>query len=138
LLLFVCRFNNRSPMTNVVKNFVGIPPAIQRSADTGPGDLMEIKATPGRITIVTSTEPLQKDGYTLLQRKSIDAQLAKAAQGPFHGPFRRGAEVRAYLTKFKREKPNKSSEAPPQTGELYSVQPRQWPGLFRGSPIVVA
>ena len=95
-------------MTNVVKDSIRIPAAIQRRAGIAAGDLVEIKATRGRITIVTRTEPLPKDEYTAAQRKTINAHLAKAAQGPFHGPFSSGAEVSAYLKKFKREQSNKS------------------------------
>ena len=108
LLLFLYRFIKRNPMTNVVKDSIRIPAAIQRRAGIAAGDLVEIKATRGRITIVTRTEPLPKDEYTSVQRKSINAQLAKAAKGPFHGPFSSGAEVSAYLKQFKREQSNKS------------------------------
>ena len=89
-------------MTNVVKEFIRIPAEIQRRAGIAAGDLVDIKATRGRITIVTRAHPLPKDEYTSVQRKAIDAQLAKAAQGPFHGPFSSGAEVSACLVRFKR------------------------------------
>ena len=73
-----------------------------------PVDLVEIKATRGRITIVTRTEPMPTDEYTPSQRIAINAQLEKASEGPFHGPFGSGAEIRAYLKKFKREQSNRS------------------------------
>lgn len=95
-------------MTNVVKEFIRIPAEIQRRAGIAAGDLVDIKATRGRITIVTRAHPLPKDEYTSVQRKAIDAQLAKAAQGPFHGPFSSGAEVSAYLTRFKRAQSDKT------------------------------
>ncbi len=95
-------------MTNVVRNSIRIPVAIQRLAGIATGDLVEIKATRGRITIVTRTEPLSKDDYTPSQRKAIKEQLAKAAEGPFHGPFSSGTEINTYLKKFKREQSHKS------------------------------
>ena len=93
-------------MTNVVKDAIRIPAAIQRRAGIAAGDVVEIKATPGRITIVTVPEQFPKDEYTPGQRKMIDTQLAKAARGPFHGPFSSGAEVSAYLKNRKREQTN--------------------------------
>ena len=95
-------------MTNIVKNSIRIPAVIQRRAGIATGDLVEIKATRGRITIVTRAEPLPVDEYTLGQRKAIDAQLEQAAQGPFHGPFTTGTEIGTYLRKFKREQSSKS------------------------------
>ncbi len=94
-------------MTNVVKSSIRIPAAIQRRAGIAVGDLVEIKATRGRITIVTRTEPLPKDEYTPNQRKAINAQLEQAAQDPFHGPFSTSTEISTYLRKFKRERANK-------------------------------
>jgi len=88
-------------MTTVVKNEnpITIPRAMQRRARLAPGDRVEIRATPGVITIVAEL-PSADDEYTPAQRRYIDARLREAARGPYYGPFKNGAEVAAFLKKW--------------------------------------
>ena len=71
-----------------------VPPSIQRKARLKPGDRLEFKAAPGRITIVIkpSVAPsLAKDEYTPEQRRFIEREIAKGLEdvreGRVYGPF---------------------------------------------------
>jgi antitoxin component of MazEF toxin-antitoxin module len=75
-------------MTVPVKNKppVVIPPAALRRAGFKSGQELEVKASGGVITILPKL-PNADDEYTPAQRMAIDAELAEAVKGPFHGPF---------------------------------------------------
>jgi hypothetical protein len=44
--------------------------------------------------------PTADDEYTPEQRRVIDAEIDEAQKGPYHGPFKNGAELEAYLKKY--------------------------------------
>jgi hypothetical protein len=90
-------------MVTVIKDKtpIEVSPAIQRQAGLAPGDKVEIKAIGGVITIVGKPGSAMGE-YSPDQRKAIDKGLAEAENGPFHGPFKDGVEVAAYLKRFKR------------------------------------
>jgi len=75
-------------MTVPVKNRppVIVPPAALRRAGFKNGQELEVKASGGVITILPKL-PSAADEYTPAQRRAIDAELAEAGKGPFHGPF---------------------------------------------------
>jgi hypothetical protein len=50
----------------------------------------------GRVTI-----PAAGDEYTPEQRRVIDAGIAEGLKGPYYGPFKNGAEVEAFMKKWK-------------------------------------
>ena len=70
-----------------------VPPSIQRKARLNPGDQIEFKAVPGKITIVSKPAPPRtaKDEYTPEQRRIIDREIAKGLEdvrkGRVYGPF---------------------------------------------------
>lgn len=72
---------------------VVIPQSVRDQVGVNVGDLLEAKVERGKITftpkvvIDRSQFPNANDEYTPAQRKSIDAQLAKAMNGRTHGPF---------------------------------------------------
>jgi hypothetical protein len=73
-----------------------VPPAIQRQAGLTVGKEVEFRASSGVITI--TAKPLTAaDEYTPEQRRVIDAQLAEAEKGPFHGPFGTADEMIAHI-----------------------------------------
>ena len=50
------------------------------------------------------------DEYTAAERRAINAEIAKAQKGPYHGPFKTAAEVARFLkTEIERRKNDKSS-----------------------------
>ena len=70
-----------------------IPPSVRRQAGIQPGDRLEFKVSRRKITIVAKPE----DEYTQAQRRAIDARLAKARKGPYHGPFATAREALAFI-----------------------------------------
>jgi len=74
-------------MTVTVKNKrpLVVPPSVQRRAGLSGGGQLEFRA------------PAADDEYTPKQRRIIDAQLDKAAKGPFHGPFDTADEMIAHI-----------------------------------------
>jgi len=85
-----------------------VPPNIRRQAGIKPGDTLEFKVSRRKITILA--KPADEDEYTPAQRRVIDARLAKARKGPYHGPFNTADEATAFLRKeirkrTKRKKP---------------------------------
>lgn len=101
------------PLTNTFvkvqnKGQMTIPRRIRSAVGLSDGDLVEVKAV-GRKIVVTpqlvidrSQFPTADDEYTPEQRRVIDARLAKAEEGPYYGPFQNGAEVAAFLKKWRR------------------------------------
>ena len=59
------------------------------------GDVVEFKASGGVITILPKLPTA--DEYTPAQRRSIDAQLDEAEEGPFYGPFNNVEEMIAHM-----------------------------------------
>lgn len=45
--------------------------------------------------------PTVDDEYTPGQRRAILDAVKQARKGPYHGPFKNGAELEAYLAKWK-------------------------------------
>jgi len=90
-------------MTSIVKGTIVVPSAIQRRAGIKVGDRLEFKVTGGVITILPKPGTAAGE-YTLAQRRIIDAGLAEAERGPFHGPFKSGDELAAYLKAYKRRR----------------------------------
>ena len=55
-----------------------------------------------QMVIDRSKFPNADEEYTPAQRRVVDASLAEAEKGPYHGPFKNGTEVAAFLKKTKR------------------------------------
>ena len=85
-------------MTVTVKNKrpLVVPPAVQRRAGLAGRSQLEFRASSGVITI-TAKPPAADQEYTPEQRRAIDAQLDKAAKGPFHGPCESADEMIAHI-----------------------------------------
>jgi AbrB family looped-hinge helix DNA binding protein len=85
------------------KGQVTIPTAVRRQAGLSKGDLVNFAFKRGQIVITPtlvidrSKFPTADDEYTPAQRKVIDAKLAKAEKGPFHGPFDTADEMIAHM-----------------------------------------
>jgi AbrB family looped-hinge helix DNA binding protein len=62
-----------------------VPQSVRRQAGIKSGDRLEFKVSGGIINIIP--QPPLADDYTPTQRKIIDARLAEARKGPYHGPF---------------------------------------------------
>jgi len=99
------------------KGQVTIPTAVRRQAGLNKGDLVnfafkrgQIVITP-RLAIDRSKFPTGGDEYTPAQRKIIDARLANAEKGPFHGPFNTADEMIAHMkTELKKRAAAKKSK----------------------------
>lgn len=76
-----------------------LPPRIRRKAGFRTGDQLEVKASGGVVTLIPRL-PAADDEYTPGQRRAINARLDEAEKGPYHGPFRSGEELAAYLKRF--------------------------------------
>jgi bifunctional DNA-binding transcriptional regulator/antitoxin component of YhaV-PrlF toxin-antitoxin module len=61
------------------------------------GDRLEFKVSGGIINLIP--ELPSADDFALAQRKVIDAQLAGARKGPYHGPFESTDEAIKFLKK---------------------------------------
>lgn len=86
-------------MTVIVKNNTTdlvVPKSVRRRAGIKPGDGLEFKVSGGIINIIPKL-PSADDEYTPEQRRVIDAQLAEAAKGPYHGPFDTADEMIAHI-----------------------------------------
>jgi bifunctional DNA-binding transcriptional regulator/antitoxin component of YhaV-PrlF toxin-antitoxin module len=70
--------NNKLPLV--------VPTSVRRAAGFKSGQQVEFKAAGGVITILPKL-PDAKDEYTRAERRRIDAKLAAAEAGPYHGPF---------------------------------------------------
>jgi hypothetical protein len=64
--------------------------------DSMPGDRLEFKVSGGIINIIPKL-PSADDEYTPEQRRDIDAQIAEARKGPYHGPFNTADEMIAHI-----------------------------------------
>lgn len=76
--------NNKTPLV--------VPAAVRRKAGFKSGEELEIEASGGAITILPKL-PSARDEYSASGRRAIDAELAKAGHGPFHGPFNSADEM---------------------------------------------
>ena len=81
---------NETPLT--------VPDQVRRRAGFKPGDKVEFKVSGGVITILPKC-PNADDEYTPEQRPTIDARLAEAQEGPYHGPFKTADKAIAFLRK---------------------------------------
>jgi hypothetical protein len=52
------------------------------------------------IAIAAKPMAMNSDEYTLEQRRKILEEVQEARKGPYHGPFRNGAELGTYLEKI--------------------------------------
>jgi hypothetical protein len=74
------------------------PSAIRRKAGFKGGDGLVSKGAIGAIT-ASRKLPLASDEYTPAQRRIIDARLAEARKGPYHGPFETAEEAIRFIRK---------------------------------------
>ena len=74
-----------------------VPQSVRRQAGIKSGDRLEFRVSGGIINIIPEL-PLADD-YTPAQRKVIDARLAEALKGPYHGPFDDADEAIRFLKK---------------------------------------
>ena len=73
-----------------------VPASVRRRAGIKAGDQLEFRVSGGIINIIPKL-PSADDEYTPTQRRAIDAQLAEAAKGPYHGPFDTADEMIAHI-----------------------------------------
>jgi bifunctional DNA-binding transcriptional regulator/antitoxin component of YhaV-PrlF toxin-antitoxin module len=85
------------------------PPSVRRRAGIKIGDELEVKVSGGVITMLPKL-PTADDEYTPEQRRVISARLDEAEKGPYHGPFKSGEELAAYMKKFKAQRRVKTIE----------------------------
>ena len=89
------------------KGQVTIPTAVRRQAGLAKGDLVNFAFQRGKIIITPklvidrSKFPTADDEYTPTQRRIIDAGIAEGRKGPYYGPLKIGAEVEAFMKKWK-------------------------------------
>jgi len=87
-------------MTVALKNKqpVVVSQAALRRAGFKSGQELEVKASGGVITIIPRL-PSANDEYTPRQRRVVDAAIAKARKGPYHGPFETADDAISFLRK---------------------------------------
>jgi len=85
-------------VTVKTKAVLTVPPQVRRRAGIKTGDRAEFKVSGGIINIIPSL-PSADDEYTPAQRRAVDARLANAAKGPYHGPFETADEAIRFLRK---------------------------------------
>lgn len=92
-------------MTVTVKNrnSLTVPAQVQRQAGIKTGDRVEFKVSGGIINIIPEL-PTADDEYTPQQRRMIDARLAEARKGPYHGPFETADQAIKFLRKETRSR----------------------------------
>lgn len=82
-----------------------IPSTVRSAVGLDEGGIVEVRAIGKKIVITPrqaidrSRFPTADDEYTPVQRRTLDASLAKAEKGPYYGPFKNGAEIAAFLKK---------------------------------------
>jgi len=72
------RNNNKTPLV--------VPLSIRRKAGFKSGQVLEVKASGGVITILPKL-PTADEEYTVEERQTIDAELAEAEKNASYGPF---------------------------------------------------
>jgi bifunctional DNA-binding transcriptional regulator/antitoxin component of YhaV-PrlF toxin-antitoxin module len=75
-----------------------VPQSVRRQAGIKSGDRLEFRVSGGIINIIPEL-PSARDEYTPAQRKVIDARLAEARKGPYHGPFSTADAAITFLKK---------------------------------------
>jgi bifunctional DNA-binding transcriptional regulator/antitoxin component of YhaV-PrlF toxin-antitoxin module len=80
------------------KDELVVPRAVQRRAGIKAGQRVQFKVSGGIISIIPEL-PTAKNEYTPAQRRLIDARLAEARKGPYHGPFETANEAITFLRK---------------------------------------
>jgi AbrB family looped-hinge helix DNA binding protein len=101
----VKRQNRMSTVKVQPKGQMTIPRRVRSAVGLVDGDLVEVRAVGKKIVIIPqlvidrSKFPNADDEYTPEQRRIVNARLDEAEKGPFHGPFKNGAEVAAFLKK---------------------------------------
>jgi bifunctional DNA-binding transcriptional regulator/antitoxin component of YhaV-PrlF toxin-antitoxin module len=100
-------------MTVIVKNRekLVVPQSVRRQAGIRPGDRLVFKVS-GRVISIVPELPSADDEYTPDQRSAIDARLAHARRGPYHGPFDTADEAVTFLKKEVRSR--KAKQKTPQ------------------------
>jgi AbrB family looped-hinge helix DNA binding protein len=100
------------------KGQMTIPSRVRSAVGLADGDLVEVKAV-GRKIVITpqlvidrSKFPAADEEYTPEQRRRLNASLAEAEKGPYYGPFKNGAEVAAFLKKWRRRAKSAKSKTP--------------------------
>lgn len=81
---------------------VTIPARLRGQAGFADGDIIEARAETGRVILVP-----KRDEYTTAQRRAIDAEIAKAQKGPYHGPFTADEAVSFLKAAIKSKKPRR-------------------------------
>jgi bifunctional DNA-binding transcriptional regulator/antitoxin component of YhaV-PrlF toxin-antitoxin module len=72
------------------------PRSVRRRAGIKSGDRVQFKVSGGIVNIVPDL-PVADDEYTPAQRRVIDARIAQARKGPYHGPFKTADEAIAFI-----------------------------------------
>jgi AbrB family looped-hinge helix DNA binding protein len=83
-----------------------VPRSVRRQAGIKSGDRVQFKVSGGIINIIPEL-PSADDEYTAAQRRVIDARLAQARRGPYHGPFDNADEAIKFLKKEIRSRKTK-------------------------------
>ncbi len=73
-----------------------VPRAVRRKAGIKLGQPVKFRVASGIISIIPDL-PAADDEYTPAQRRVIDARLAEARKGPYHGPFETADEAIKFL-----------------------------------------
>src|ERR1700683_689534 len=86
------------------KGQMTIPRTVRSAVGLADGDFVEVRAVGKRIVITPQlaldrSKFLTTDEDTPDQRRLVNASLAEAEKGPYHGPFKNGAEIAAFLKK---------------------------------------
>jgi AbrB family looped-hinge helix DNA binding protein len=85
------------------KGQMTVPRRFRSAVGLVDGDLVEVRADGKRIVTIPESAvdrskfPNADDEYTPAQRRLISGRLDKAEKGPFHGPYKNGAEVSTLL-----------------------------------------
>ena len=95
-----------------------IPRTVRSAVGLAAGDMVDVRAIGHKIVITPqlvidrSKFPTAGDEYTLEERRTIDASLAKSEKGPYYGPFKGGAEIAAFMKKRPRGvRPSRSNKS---------------------------
>ena len=95
------------------KTHLTVPSQVQRRAGIKTGDRVEFKVSGGIINIIPKL-PSADDEYTPEQRRIVDARLAEAEKGPYHGPFETIDQAIRFLNKeIRNRKANKRKTTKP-------------------------
>ena len=96
-----------------------LPSRLRAAIGLAEGDLVEASLERGKIVlrpklvIDRSQYPSADDEYTPQQRRIIEARLAEARKGPYHGPFRTAKGAIEFLHKeIKARKAGKRQQSP--------------------------